>query len=81
MAVGLTFLDIRGKTADSGISRQIARTFVFATMEDVHALLNKYKLRVKRWEVDFKRIHSRKPSKVGLTAGNRIFLTAHILPA
>lgn len=28
-------------------------------------LLNKYKLRVKRWEVDFKKRHNRKPSKVG----------------
>lgn len=33
-------------------------------MEDVQQLLNKYKLRVKHWEHDFKKKHSRKPSKV-----------------
>lgn len=33
-------------------------------MEDVQQLLNKYKLRVKHWEHDFKKKHNRKPSKV-----------------
>lgn len=35
-------------------------------MEDVQSLLNKYKLRVKHWEHDFKKKHNRKPSKVGV---------------
>lgn len=37
-------------------------------MEDVQQLLNKYKLRVKHWEHDFKKRHNRKPSKVSSAA-------------
>lgn len=35
-----------------------------ADTEDVQGLLKKYKLRVKHWELDFKKKHNRKPSKV-----------------